>query len=419
MASQTRPIGANFKYSDVPPDIEIRPHNFVSQDGAASKGMLYVKKGTKPRIGVHVMHPRTDQTQNYNLLSMAEAGFAALGRAGRWVNNDVGCIHEQILLDVAEGVRFLREEVGCESVILIGNSGGSSLGAFYQWQARQDPSARFTHTPAGDPFDLNGYSLPPADGVALIGGHVGEGELLMKWIDPSVADEGNPLSIDPELDMYDPDNGYRGAGRTTYDPDFLERYREGQRSRVRRIDAVAQQMVDSARQAKDLAAGLSEDTPQRRALLRQARAGWHLVIYRTCADPAMADLSIDPDDRYPGNYLEVDPQLENAGTKGFAHYLTPRAWLSTWSGLSSRVRTLDALSRIPDPVIVVHYAGDAGCRLSEAKAMVDSVKGDGTLHVVRNADHYGYQLLGDLTWGPRTHEGTDAIREWALERFSG
>ena len=178
------------------------------------------------------MHPRTDHSQNYSILPLVQAGYAALGRASRWPNNDVATIHEMLLLDVAAGVRFLREQ-GCEKVILLGNSGGSSLAAFYQAQARCAPGSRLTYTPAGDEFDLNKFDLPGADAVILLAGHVGQGLLLGKLIDPSVVDENDPITAVPELDLFNPENGFRMPPESShFSREFLTRYNAAQMARV-------------------------------------------------------------------------------------------------------------------------------------------------------------------------------------------
>jgi len=410
-ASLQNPQGANFSLASVPAEIGYEPVGLVAADGAPSKGMLYRKRGTSPKVGVHLMHPRTDQTQNYNILPLALAGYAVLGRASRWPNNDVATVHEPLLLDVAAGVQFLRAQ-GCEKVILLGNSGGSSLAAFYQAQATAPPGKRLAETPAGDSFDLNKYDLPPADGIVLIAGHVGQGLLLGKMIDPSVIDERDPIGADPALDPYDPANGFDIAtGKGNYGAEFLERYRGAQLERVRRLDCVARRMIEMMQDATSVQP--SSSAAQRKA--RAARAGWHMIIYRTTADPAFVDLSIEPDDRIVFSYVSARPDLENYGENGFARYVTPRAWLSTWSALSSRARTADNLSACTMPLLIVHYAGDAATRLREVTELeLRSASPDKTVRVIRGVDHYGIPLQGPKS---RSALGTDCVVKWMLERF--
>src|SRR5277367_216542 len=281
-ASLQNPQGANFRLENVPKSIEYHPVGLTASDGAPSKGMLYKLKGTSPKVGVHLMHPRTDQTQNYNILPLAAAGYAVLGRASRWPNNDVATIHEPLLLDMAAGIKYLREQ-GCEKVILLGNSGGSSLAAFYQAQASAPAGTRLKVTPAGDPLDLNAHALPAADGIILVGGHIGQGLLLGKMIDPAVVDEIDPIATDPSVDMYDPANGFSTeAGATRYEPEFLRRFRGAQLDRIRRLDAKAHRLIQANRDAAAAqATGPSALRESRRALI-----GWHMVVYRTTADPA-------------------------------------------------------------------------------------------------------------------------------------
>ena len=51
------------------------------------------------------------------------------------------------------------------------------------------------------------------------------------WLDPSVTDESDPLSVDPTLDMHDPEHA------VPYYEEFIHRYRRAQEERNHRITA--------------------------------------------------------------------------------------------------------------------------------------------------------------------------------------
>jgi hypothetical protein len=131
--------------------------------------------------------------------------------------------------------------------------------------------------------------------------------------------------------------------------------------RVGRLDDLARAAIHTQADAAAAAAALPDGAPpaQRLSLERRATQVPYLTIYRTTADPAMLDLSIDPDDRTAGGHDGYPrPDLQNWSGTGFARYLTPRAWLSTWSGLSSHADTTRSLAHVTAPTLVVHYAGD-------------------------------------------------------------
>jgi pimeloyl-ACP methyl ester carboxylesterase len=410
----------SFLLQELPKEIECRPVTLVTEQDVPTRAVLYWRAGTRPRVGVHLLHPRADQSQNYSIPLMAMAGYAVLGQAPSSVNMDANTEHERILLDFAAGMRFLRDEVGCDELIMLGNSGGSSLAAMYQWQAATAPPDRLTTTAAGDPFDLNRFELPPGDGLAIIGGHEGEGKVLLKFIDPAVVDEADPIATDPELDMYDPINGFRMPPESSsYSEDFLERYLAGQHRRVHRLDEIARHMVRDQRAARDLVGTASDlDDKTRLMLERRAIRPSSMLVYRTAAYPATLDMSIEPDGRLVGSYVSQQPQIENYVPVHRSRYVTPRAWLSTWSGLSSRANTGPCLEHVSIPMIMVHYSGDQGVRLSEAKALFDGCASDDKEYVViPAADHYGRTIQDDGTLGRQTTDGTRAIVDWSTAHF--
>jgi pimeloyl-ACP methyl ester carboxylesterase len=403
-------------YDELPDDTELRPVQLVSEDKVLSRGIYVCRKGHNPKIGMHIMHPRSE-TFNYNVLPLVVAGFGVLVRAGRWPNNDLSTTHEHLLLDFAAGLRFLRDEIGCKTVIPFGNSGGTALCAFYQAQARTPVGSRLTHTPGGEPIDLNKYDLPPADAIIFLAAHIGQGETCGKLIDPAVVDENEPLATDPGLDLYDPRNGFRIPPQSsTYSPEFLARYRSAQRDRVHRLDEKAHSLIRQKREAKELVAKLGAGATL--AQVRAAHLDRRMTIYRTTADPACVDLSIDPDDRAVYTLRTPRPDLENYSDNAFARTVTPHAWLSTWSALSSRARTVDNVAKWDDPFIYVHYTADAIARMSEARAIFDACPSkDKRFHLIRGHDHYGFELSVDGVRGPRSFEGAALIADWVLERF--
>lgn len=213
------------------PAQEVR-HEFIqlkTQDGGRPQALYQRPEGQQPKMAVVIMHPRHEDFQHFALEPLAKLGYGALGLSPR--QGDRSGVHEELLLDVAAGVKFLKSR-GVQRVFLIGHSGGGSLMVYYQAQAETAPPNRVKKTPAGDPLDLNQFDMPKADGIILLNAAEGEGLHIGHRLDPSVTDENDPFSYDPSLDMYNPDNGFRVPPEPShYSKEFLERYRKAQHER--------------------------------------------------------------------------------------------------------------------------------------------------------------------------------------------
>jgi alpha-beta hydrolase superfamily lysophospholipase len=371
-------------------DVQKESVRIVTADRALVRGVLWLPPTGQPvkKTAIILSHPRGDFSVHYACPLLAARGYAVFGFATRYLNNDTDCLHELAVLDVVAAADEMRRR-GYENVILFGNSGGGSLMALAE-----------AHHHCGDAWV----------GVAA---HPGEGMFMGKVIDPSVTDEGDSFSIDPSLDMYNPDNGWRPwPNSCTYDRDWLERYREAQLVRIARIDEVAKASIAvSVGASARLKQVVPDDLYTYRDLRARAVSAKYMVIYRTLADPAYLDLSIDPDERAMGSLFAFpDPLDANYGRGGLARTMTARAWLSTWSALSSKARLADTMPDVKKPTLILHPTADTEIRVKEALEIRDAAGASDLTYVeMKGALHY---LEGDRP------VAMDIVADWIDARFN-
>nr|WP_225956623.1 alpha/beta hydrolase [Amycolatopsis lexingtonensis] len=381
-------------------------HELTTADGATVRGVLSTVPGAT--TVVCLMHPRQDLTHHPLVPLLLRAGVAVWTQHARSVNNDLNLVHEQALLDVAVGQVFLRER-GFDAVVVLGHSGGGTLFAYYCEQASS--ADRVRTTPGGRPTGLAEAEMPVPDGAVFLAPHPGQGKLLLACIDPSVADEADPLSVVPELDPFSPANGFaEPPGTSRYPPEFLERYRAAQRDRVARIDAIARAHLARAAEARAAFKSGGRAADRRRALAPRI-----LTVFRTDADPRTVDLTLDPSARPYGSLFGKRPDLIDYGLVGFGRLSTPEAWLSTWSGLSSYADFVRCAPGVEVPTLYLELTGDQAAFPADARRMIEALgAADLTTAKVRGL-HFGAAIAEGEPTGNEL--AAAEIAEWLGKRF--
>ena len=162
--------GASWNPELLPAGMNSSVHAVPTSDGAQIVGYLHARGGE--RAVVVIMHPRELLATHYLVPYIVQAGFACWVQGTRTVGNDLRLEHEIALLDVAAGLGQLRA-LGFEKIVLLGNSGGAGLFAFYTQQSLLEPAKRIARSPGGRPSGLDHAAMPTADGLVFVAPHPG------------------------------------------------------------------------------------------------------------------------------------------------------------------------------------------------------------------------------------------------------
>jgi hypothetical protein len=190
---------------------------------------------------------------------------------------------------------------------------------------------------------------------------------------------------------------------------------------VARIDAIARRYIDDQQFHQALMAGPdfpSRPFGERQAISQRAVVGRYMTINRTEANPRFCDPSIDPSTRGYGSLWSRRPDLFNYTEAGFGKVMTPRGWLSTWSGLSSRAVTEDNIRLVAVPTLLLFYTGDNGIFPSLAERLLAASGASDKELVLIEGDHFGFPNPENPNEGGREVAGRTII-SWLKDRFPG
>ncbi|GAC1305835.1 MAG: alpha/beta hydrolase [Acidimicrobiales bacterium] len=316
--------------------------------GRPCQGLYHRAEGTSPKVAVIATHYEVDFAEHYLAEYLAVRGIGMLGWNTRYRGAGMYFSLGPALADIGRGVRWLRDQAAVETVVILGNSGGASLMSAY-------------HAEAVDPILGGAEGLAPGDLFISLNAHAGRPDVLTAWLDPSVTDEGDPLSVDPALDMFRAEHG------PPYAPDFVARYRAAQVARNERITEWCR-----AELVRLSAGGGSERVFQ---------------VPRTWADLRFLDLTIEPSERAIGCYAG-DARTANYGPFGLAAANTCRSWLAMWSLSDSRCRAEPHLAKVTVPALVVQSTGDQGCYRSDGVGIHAALGSDDKTFAELAGDHY-------------------------------
>ena len=215
------------------------------------KGALYAPDSPeKPaRVGILVAHRASNFLVTLACTELSKRGFLVLCMNPRSDNNEALVRWETIPLDVKVGVEFLKKQPGIDKIILWGFSGGGPTMTFYQNVAENGVSVcqgAKKLVQCGN--ELAG--LPKANGLILVDAHPGNPVNGIRSINPAVTDESRPDLLHPDLDPFNPNNGYNPKGPSNYSNEFKSKYFRAQAERMNRLIDRAQAMQRQMKEGK-------------------------------------------------------------------------------------------------------------------------------------------------------------------------
>jgi hypothetical protein len=194
--------------------------------GNGEPGVLYEPRepGPKAQIAVLAEHSALDYLTHSSCTELSKRGyrvFCVNNSNSKARNFNDGAL-DRVMLETKKAMEFLRKYPGVRKVVLWGHSGGATVMTAYQDTAQNGVAACQEAAKIWKcPDTLAG--LPPADGIILGDPNWGIANDVLTAIDPSVGLDAGNKTVDPDLDMFNPKNGFNKDG-TKFSPEFVKRF---------------------------------------------------------------------------------------------------------------------------------------------------------------------------------------------------
>ena len=200
-----------------------------------------LEKTERTKIAVLAMH-QSNYMGFSPMVEMAKRGFIAAGIGLKNRSRKVRDANPKYWLEECSVcIDYLKSIPGVEKVVLMAHSQGGCMLSAYQYIA-ENGTDRFRNDGRTIPFP-EVEKLTPADGLMLLDGNYGIMDVMA--LDPAVRTLDNGYSRIPELDLYNPDNGYDPARTNqTYPEEFAVRFQRAQVAYYKELLAMAKERYE-------------------------------------------------------------------------------------------------------------------------------------------------------------------------------
>lgn len=222
-------------YFDTPANPEFSVKSSFHTLGRGLNSVLYepAEMSGKASTCILIMHSNADYLDFAFGKEIARWGYKALCANVSASDSEL----DRKMMEVGEVFRFAKALPGVRHVVLLGHSGGATLMSAYQSVAENGPEI-FQGPEKLIKCGLRPGQLIPADGVMLLDSNWGNGAMRLFSLDPAVISEDNGMRLDPELDLFNEENGFRKGG-STYGQDFIQKFQQAQGQRNNRLTEYA------------------------------------------------------------------------------------------------------------------------------------------------------------------------------------